>query len=115
MVVVTARPENSEKESKNGETEEKNEKNKKKISKRNFDHISVIGVIPPISGFSPPFFGFLPPFFYIGDSLKIESELVNYQYSKQKKEGKKLVERGKKLLHFLEEDLSFNLHQELAS
>ena len=41
---------------------------------------------------------FLPPFFYIGDSLKIEFEHANYQYSKQKKGGKKLVDGGKKLL-----------------
>ena len=36
-------------------------------------------------------------------------------YAEGIKRGKNLVDRGKKLLHFLEEDLSFNLHQELTS
>ena len=35
--------------------------------------------------FFTPLTSFLPPFFYIGDSLKIEFEHANYQYSKQKR------------------------------
>ena len=44
--------------------------------------------------FLPPSLVF-PPFFYIGDSLKIESEHANYQYSKQKR-GVKNQQRGVK-------------------
>ena len=36
-------------------------------------------------------------------------------YAESIKMGKKLVEGGKKLFHFLDEDLTFNLHQELIS
>ena len=35
--------------------------------------------------FFTPLTSFLPPFFYIEDSLKIEFEHANYQYSKQKR------------------------------
>ena len=63
--------------------------------------------------FFTPLTSFLPPLFYVGNSLKIDFEHSKHLIFKPKKGGKKLVEWGKKLLHFLEQHVSFDLHQEL--
>ena len=62
--------------------------------------------------FLPPSLVFYPP---ILCAKFIENRIWTFKYPmfKPKKGGKKLVEGGKKLLHFVEQHLSFHLHQEL--
>ena len=62
--------------------------------------------------FFTPLTSFLPPILCV---KFIENWIWTFKYSmfKPKKGGKKLVEGGKKLFHFVEQHLSFHLHQEL--